>query len=148
MLNESLKIKGHLNVKLYDEKGNLKNEVDKDNVITTVGKTYLANWLTAATQSTAFMQYMGLGTGTSAASASDTALETPLATRVAGTLTNSTNTWQNQTTFAPGINTGAVSEAGLFSASTGGTMMARQTFATINKLAGDTIVFTWTITLS
>lgn len=147
-LKDSNGLKGHINVKLYNSEGKLKQEVDKDNVIVTVGKNFLADWLTQATQSTAFMQYMGLGTGTTAASASDTSLETPLASRVAGTLTSTTNVWQNQATFAPGVNTGAITEAGLFSASSGGTMMARQTFSVVNKLVGDTIVFTWQITLS
>jgi len=144
IFKDSHSLKGHINIKLFDENGQLKQEIDKPNVITTVGKNYLADWLTAP----AFMQYIGLGTGTAAASAADTDLETPLTSRVAGVLSSTTNIWKNQATFGPGINTGAVTEAGLFSASSSGTMMARQTFSVINKLAGDTIVFTWQITLS
>lgn len=146
-LLDGLKLEGHINVKLYDENGVLKQEVDKRNVITTVGKTALATWLAQSTQSGYFFQYIGLGTGATAASASDTTLQTELATRVAGTISSSTNIWQNQATFGAGVNTGALTEAGLFSASSGGTMLARQVFGTVTKAAGDTIVFTWQISL-
>jgi len=148
MEKETATLKGHINLKLYDENGKLKSEVDKDNVITTAGKQYLATWLAAASQASPFMQYMALGTGTAAAQASDTTLDTETGSRVAGSLSSSTSIWTNQTTFGPGISTGGITEAGIFSANTSGTMMARQTFAVQNKLAGDTIVFTWNITIS
>lgn len=148
MLNESLKLKGHINIKLFNEAGELKQEVDKDNVVVTVGKNYLASWLAAASQAGYFMQYIGLGEGTTAAQSSDTALETELSLRVAGNVTSSTNVWQNQATFGAGVDTGAITESGLFSASSGGTMLARQVFPVVNKLAGDTIVFTWQITIA
>ena len=65
-----------------------------------------------------------------------------------GTLTPSSNTWNNTATFAPGNGTGAVTEAGLFTAASVGTMFARQVFGAYNKAAGDTLVISWTITLS
>lgn len=147
-MEEALKLKGHINIKLYDPDMKLKSEVDKSNVVVTVGKNFLAAWLAAASQANPFMNYMALGTGTAAANASDTALETEIGSRVAGTISSSTSTWTNQATFAPGVSTGAITEAGLFSANSGGTLLARQTFAVQNKLAGDTIVFTWNISFS
>lgn len=145
---EITKLKGHINLKLYDEHGTLKSEVDKDNVVVTVGKNFTATWLATASQSVPFMNYIQLGTGTTAAASGDTDVETGLTPRVAGTISSSTNIWTNQTTFAPGIATGAITEAGIFSSLTSGTILARQTFAVQNKLAGDTIVFTWNVTLS
>lgn len=145
---DPLKIQGHINVKLYDKDMKLKSEVDKKNVIVTVGKNFLAAWIAAASQANPFMNYIALGTGTTAAAAGDTALETEIGTRVAGVISSSTATWTNQATFAPGVSTGAITEAGLFSASSGGTLFARQTFPVQNKLAGDTIVFTWNVTIS
>ena len=147
-MNENLKVTGHINIKLFDESGRLKQEVDKANVVVTVGKNYLAAWLAAASQATPFMQYIALGTGVTAANSSDTTLDTELATRVAGTLSNSTNVWRNQATFGAGVNTGAITESGIFSDSSAGTMLARQVFPVVNKGAGDIIVFTWEITLS
>lgn len=144
----SLTPKGHVVMELRGPDGVLKDRREFDNVVTTAGKTYLAAWLAAATQSGEFMTYVGLGTGTTAADAADTTLETPLATRVDGTLTSATNVWQNVAVFSAGVDTGAVTEAGLFSASSSGTMFAHQVFAVINKGASDALTVTWQVTLS
>lgn len=146
--NEQLKVTGHISLRLFGPDGSLKESREIKNVVVTVGKNFLANWLTAGTQSDFFMRYLALGTGTNAASAADTTLQTELSTRVAGTLTNSTNVWQNQATFGPAVDTGAITEAGIFSASTSGTMFARQTFAVVNKAAGDSLQLTWQVTFS
>jgi len=145
---EQFKLSGHIKFELKDENGKIKEIREIKNVVVTVGKEYLAAWLTAATQSDYFMQYIALGTGTNAASAADTALQIELPTRVAGTLSNSTNVWQNQASFGPGVNTGAITEAGIFSVSVAGTMLARQVFAVVNKASGDTLTVTWQITLA
>jgi len=145
---ELIKATGHIKFDLFDADGNLKETREINNVVVTVGKNFLATWLTAATQSDFFMRYIALGTGTNAANASDTTLQTELSTRVAGTLTPSSNVWQNVASFGPGVNTGAITESGIFSASSAGTMLARQTFAVINKGAGDTLQVTWQVTFS
>lgn len=147
-IKESLVLTGRIKFDHYDSNGVLKDTREIKNVVVTVGKNYLASWLTAATQSDYFMRYIGIGTGSSAATASDVDLETALPTRVAGTLSSVSNSWQNQALFGPGVNTGAWSEAGIFSDSSGGTLLARQTFGVITKAAGDSIQVTWTITLS
>lgn len=147
-MNENLTIKGHINIKLYSHEGVLKDERDLSNLVVTSGKNYLASWLAAASQADYFMKYIALGTGTTSPTVTDTALQSELSTRVVGNITSSTNVWQNQATFGAGVNTGALTEAGLFSASSGGVMLARQVFPVINKASGDSIVFTWQITIS
>lgn len=147
-MEEKLTLKGRFLVELFGSDGNRKELRIVENVVVTVGKNYLAEWLTQATQADYFMRYLAIGTGTTAASASDTALETELATRVAGTLTFSTNVWQNQATFGPGVDTGAITEAGIFTAAAAGTMFARQTFPVVNKGAGDSLQLTWQVTFS
>ena len=146
--NEVLKLTGRVNYKLFDSNGNLKEERNINNVVVTVGKAYLATWLTQATQATSFMDFIGIGTGSTAASASDTTLETELASRATGTLSSIGNIWQSVGNFPAGTNTGAITEAGVFSASSAGTMLARQVFAVINKAASDSLQVTWQITLS
>lgn len=148
MFNENVTPKGRIKFDLYDASGKLKETREINNVVVTVGKNYLATWLTAATQADYFMRYIALGTGTNAANASDTTLQTELSSRVAGTLTPSANVWQNVASFGPGVNTGAITESGIFSASSAGTMFARQTFAVINKGAGDSLQVTWQVTFS
>src|SRR5271157_5605677 len=102
MFNEFTHIKGTVRIKLFDKDGKLKYEHCGPNLVVTAGKTYLAAWLTAASQAGAFMSYIGVGTGTNTAVIGDTDLQIPLATRVLGTLTSSANVWQNVATFGAG----------------------------------------------
>lgn len=146
-INDKPLFKGRFIVEHFDESGRRKDLRIVENVIVTVGKNFLAAWLAAATQSDYFMQHIALGTGSSAASPSDTVLETELSTRVAGTITSNGAIWQNQAFFAPGVDTGTITEAGLFSASSGGTMLARQVFPAIIKGAGEAIQVTWQVTI-
>lgn len=148
MAEENMKLTGAFTLELRDEHGHLKDFRQVKNVVTTAGKTYLAAWLAAASQAGKFMSYIGLGTGTNAADAGDTTLQTELSTRTLGTLTSSTNVWQSAAVFGAGVDTGAVTEAGVFSASSSGTMLSRQTFPVINKGANDALTVTWQITLS
>src|SRR5271154_5570656 len=126
-LNDTLKLKGSVKKQLFDESGVCIYEHTDHNLIVTVGLDFLATWLIASTQSMPFMSWMGLGTGTATPTLGDTALQSEFSgggySRQQGTLTNpSANVWQNVTTFGPGNGTGAVTEAGLFSVSTSGTM--------------------------
>ena len=149
---EFVTIKGSVKHQLFNADGSLKWEREDKNIVVTVGKTYLAAWLAAASQAGSFMSYVGLGTGTTAAAAGDTALQTEFAgggyARIQGTLSSSANVWQNVATFPAGNGTGAVTEAGLFSALTSGTMMAHQVFAAYNKAAADSLQITWTLTFN
>jgi len=147
---ESAKVTGAIVLELRDKDGALKESREVKNVITTAGKTYLAAWLAAASQAGAFMGYVGLGTGTNAANAADTDLQTPFspAARAAGVLTSAVNVWQSVATFGAGVCTGAITEAGVFSAATAGTLMAHQVFSVINKGSADSLSVTWQITFS
>lgn len=147
-MNNELKLKGHIAIKVTGADGTVKHQMEKDNVVVTVGKTYLAAWLAAASQADKFMSYVDLGSGSTAAAAADTIMQTSLGARVIGTLSSTSNTWQNVSTFAAGASTGTVAEAGLFSASTAGTMLAHQVFTGIPKGADDSLELTWTITLN
>lgn len=148
MKEETVKLTGYIRFDLFDKDGKLKQHEEVKNVVVTVGKNFLATWLAAASQAGKFMSWIALGTGSTAATAADTALETELATRVQGTLTPSANVWQNQASFGPGVDTGAITESGIFSASVAGTMLARQVFPVINKGGSDTLQVTWQVTIS
>lgn len=151
-LNEQIKLNGNVSITLIGPDGQVKQQHSKHNLVVTVGKTYLTTWLATATQSTEFMTYIALGTGTSGPTSGDTALGTEFSgggySRVDGTLTSASNVWTNTATFAPGNGTGAVTEAGLFSASSVGTMFARQVFPVYNKQAGDTLIVVWNVTFA
>jgi hypothetical protein len=93
------------------------------------------------------MTHMAIGSGTTDPAPADTALQTSLG-RVSLTSTTVTdNSVEYVATFAAGTGTGAVTEAGIFNASSGGTMLCRTEFAVINKAAGDSMTITWTVTV-
>jgi hypothetical protein len=98
------------------------------------------------------MGFMAVGSGSTAAAAGDTALGSQLGSRKAldsTTITGSNNEKvQYVCTFAAGEGTGAITEAGIFNASSSGDMLCRTVFSVVNKAADDTMVITWTVTLS
>jgi hypothetical protein len=95
------------------------------------------------------MTHMAVGSGTSAAAAGDTALGTQISSRVALTSTTVTsNAVAYVAAFGAGVSTGAITEAGIFNASTAGTMLCRTVFSVVNKAAADTLQITWTITIN
>lgn len=147
-IENEIKLTGKFRVALYDKDMKLKDEEFVENTVVTVGKDFLAAWLAAASQANPFMSWQGLGTGTTPANVGDTDLETPLTTRVQGSLSSAGAVLSNEATFGPGVNTGAITEAGLFSANVAGTLFARQVFGIKTKDAGDTLTITWEITLS
>lgn len=150
MLNDSLKAQGVLQLTLIDEAGNIKS-TDTHNLVVNTGLAYIASRMKDTTQ--AAMTHMAIGSGTTAAAAADTALGSQLA-RVAldsttiVTTTVTSDSVQYVATFAAGTGTGAVTEAGLFNASTAGTMLCRTVFPVINKGALDTLVITWKVTVA
>jgi hypothetical protein len=62
--------------------------------------------------------------------------------------TESSNTITYVSSFEAGDATGAITEAGIFNAASGGDMLCRTVFSVINKAADDTLSVTWTITLT
>lgn len=147
MINNEMKALGRLAIVLRDEQGNVKDTREVDNLVVNTGLAYIASRMKDATATA--MSHMGVGTGTTAAAAANTTLETELGTRDAlDSTTVSSNQIVYVATFAAGNATGAITEAGIFNASTAGTMLCRTVFAAVNKGASDTLQITWTITIS
>lgn len=147
MINEGLKLKGKVGIVLKDKDGKVKDTREINNLIVNAGLAFITSRMTDATDSV--MSHMALGSGTTAASASDTDLGSILGSREAlDSTTDSANTITYVASFEAGDATGAVTEAGIFNASTGGTMLCRTVFSVVNKQADDTMTVTWTITLT
>jgi hypothetical protein len=149
MISEQIQAKGYVEFELRDENGNVKQS-GTSNTIVNIGKGYIAQRL-LATGAPSAIGWIGVGTGATAVTATDTALVTALGARVASsapaasttTLTN--DTISVATTFGAGVATGAITEAGLFNAATttANDMIARTVFSVINKGAADTLTVTW-----
>jgi hypothetical protein len=149
MINtDELKITGSVNVVIHDESGKQKENFTIPNLVVNTGLAFIAARMKDDTLPTA-MTHMGVGTGSTATAAGNTALGTQLGSRVSLTSTTVTsNSTAYVATFGAGVATGALTEAGIFNASTSGTMLCRTVFAVINKGALDTMTITWTITIS
>ena len=148
MINtDGLKVTGSVNVVINDECGKQKENFTIPNLVVDTGLAYIASRMKDATATA--MTHMGVGTGTTATAGGQTALVTPLGSRVSLTSTTvTTNSTAYVASFGAGVATGALTEAGIFNASTSGTMLCRTLFAVINKGAADTMTITWTITIS
>jgi hypothetical protein len=148
MLNKIAKMsaKGKLHVALYGPDGALKEERLVTNVVVDDGLDYIASRVKDA--SATAMSHMACGSDATAAAAGNSALGTELG-RVALTSTTVTNaSVQYIGDFPAGTGTGAVVEAGILNASSGGTLLCRTVFAVVNKGAADTLKITWTVTVA
>jgi len=121
---------------------------ETENLVVTAGK----DWVTGRMKDlSTVMTHMGIGTGTNAAAAGDTALQTLKSPRVGlttsgGTVAGSVITYA--CTYPAGAHTDAITEAGIFTAATGGTMLARTVFTVVNKGILDSMTISWAITIS
>lgn len=145
---ETLKASGALRVVLTDANGNVKEDVQLKNLVVNTGLNFIVSRMKDTTATA--MSHMELGTGTTAAAAADTALGAAISgSRQALTSTTvSSNTITYVASFGAGTGTGAVTEAGIFNASSAGTMLCRTVFPVVNKQAGDSMTVTWTVTVS
>ena len=140
MINDALQLTGALTISLN---GVVVQETN--NLVVTAGKNWVADRMNDANT---VMTHMALGTGTNAAAVGDTTLQTEIDRNALTSTTVSTNTIAYACTWAAGDGTGAITEAGIFDAGSGGDMLARTVFSVVNKAASDSITITWTITIS
>jgi|TARA_R110002124_G_scaffold50767_1_gene147378 hypothetical protein len=147
MINDDLKLRGDVAIVLKDKDGNIKENRKIQNLVVSSGLEFICSRM--AGTSAGVMSHMALGSGTTAAAAGQTDLVSILGSREAlDSTTASSNTITYVSSFEAGEGTGAVTEAGIFNASSSGTMLCRTVFAVVNKQADDTMSVTWTITLT
>ena len=151
-MNKKVIAKGtiHENVSLnlFDKDGKLKTSRKLSNIVTNVGKAAMASRFgdTATTEFT----YIALGTGTTAAAATDTALVAEIdelgGERAEGVFTQKTTTTTDDTmslsktfTFT---GSKAITEAGVLNAASAGTLANRSVFSAINVVSTDNLQVT------
>lgn len=125
------------------------------NLVTNAGLALIAGRINGS-GSPAAATYIAVGTGTTAAAATDTALVTETTTsglaRAVGTVSLVTTTVTNDTaqvtkSFSV-TGTVAVTESGVLNAASAGTLLCRQVFTAINVASGDTLDITWKVQAS
>lgn len=148
-MNENVSPKGQVSIEIFNSKGDLKEKVHVPNLVVTTGRNYITSRLNDTAQ-TDVMSHMAVGSGTAAATLADTVLGTEI-TRVAFDSDNIVdNVITYVATYAPGVGTGAITEAGIFNDAGAnlGDLLCRTTFAVVNKAVDDSMVITWTVTVS
>jgi hypothetical protein len=139
-MNENLNLRGDVCIKLNDEV-----VLEKKNLIVNTGKNFLASAVINSSASP--FTHMAVGTNTTAAAVTDTSLGSELVRQAFTTSSVASNVVTLVTTYAAGTGTGALTEAGIFNASSSGTMLSRIVFSAINKGSADSLTITWTITV-
>ena len=144
MTHDAIKLSGCLAICLYGPDGQLKDSREVKNLVVAGGKTFIAARMVAA--AAAVMSHMAIGSGVAAAAVADTALGTQLGRAALTSGTSSAAVATYVASFAAGVGTGAVTEAGIFNDPAAGTMLCRTVFPVINKGAADTMSITWQVT--
>ncbi|MDD5397035.1 MAG: hypothetical protein PHW24_03170 [Candidatus Moranbacteria bacterium] len=133
----------HMKAVLTDEVGNVKLVMKVWNTVTTAGDNGIADQI-LATPTLGKPTHMAVGTGTGGTTALN--VENDRNALTSKTRANAVVTMVGS--WAAGEATAALTEAGIFTAASGGDMWTYTTFAVINKGASDTLQITWTITIS
>lgn len=148
MIDEGMKIKGAITLMLTKASGEVE-VVHKENIIVTGGFDFVADAIGNSSTRPGVMGWIALGTGTTAAASSQTALVTELKRNDATYAhTAGTKVFTFTASFLAGDATGAITEAGVFNASSSGTMFDRVVFPVVNKGSDDSLTAVFTFTMS
>lgn len=140
-------VSGEFTLELFDPGRELKDRVVVPNLLVTTGKEGIADQM-AKTPTLAVPKFIAIGTGSTAAAAGNTALVTEVKRKEATTRTRSGAVLTLSVEFAAGEGTGSLREAGVLTASSGGTLYSRTVFEALGKEAGDALIATWALTIA
>ena len=144
--NDKSEATGKLTSEIKNPQGKVVETREVKNLVVDDGLEFIASRMKDTT-STA-MSHMAIGTGSTAAAAADTALGTEAARQGLTSTTVTANAVAYVASFAAGTGTGAITEAGILNASSGGSLLCRTVFSVVNKGASDSMTITWTVTIS
>jgi len=153
----SLSIIGHVRIALRGPDGEVKDTRQVSNLVVTTGKEYLLDLWQGHDSGGALptaMASMKLGTDATAPAVGNTTVGAYIAGSVlafASVTQNTSTQIQYVTSWPAGAALLGIVEAGIFDNGVDndtGTMLARTTFAVINKLAADTLEITWDIEIT
>lgn len=120
----------------------------KSNMVLNGGLDFLCNAFGSSSRP-AIMNYIAVGAGTTAVATTDTKLSSEVLRKSASySHTTGTAKLTLAATFNAGEATGALTEAGICNAASGGAFFDRVVFPVINKGASDVLTVTFEITLT
>jgi hypothetical protein len=144
-IRDMVKICGVVEI-LHFRDGKLINKIVTGNLLTNAGLAQMAGLINGVV--TTPFTYVAVGTGTTAPSVTDTALVSEVmrvsatVSRTTTSVPNDTATWSATFNFTSSY---ALAEAGIFDASTGGNMLCRVTYPTLNVVSGDSLIINWKV---
>jgi hypothetical protein len=150
-INEDLQINVNVEITKTNVKtGKIREVVETHNKVTDVGLNMIRDRMLGTGTYNSYPTHLAVGTGTTAETASDTALETEVfRDSLTQYATVDTGEWQYKYYLSSDDGNGnTISEASLFDASSGGNMQARVTFTGDDKTASEAWTFNWTFTLT
>ncbi|MBC7128394.1 MAG: hypothetical protein H5T45_01515 [Thermoplasmatales archaeon] len=149
-INENIKLKGQFNIK-HIRDGKVIDERTYDNIIVNGGKAAVAGLILNDVTGIDKFDYIAIGTGTTEENATQTALVNEVmrtnatGSRVTTTVTDDTAQLVATFNFSSSY---AITEAGVFNASSNGIMLCRKVFSAINVGNGDALQITYKIVVS
>lgn len=150
-ISDHVALRGYIELEL---KNAINNEVvrrAKFNTVVTSGRRFVLEQLNSVDLDTdRTISHIAVGTDTAAPATDDTDLSTESARNAIGTFTTSaltgpTPSWRAEVSFATNEANTTLGEVGLFNSSADGTMLARSTFAVIDKTTSNTLSISYTI---
>lgn len=144
MFNDSITMTGRVQLILVDQNGTMVDYKNVNNLVVTAGKQLVASRLI---NSGTAPSHIGIGASNTPSALAQTGLIAE-ATRVACSSSATGAVALMTSTFAPGVGTGVIQEAGIFNAASAGIMLSRVAFGSITKSAGDTLIINWYITVN
>jgi len=118
-------------------------------VVTTAFVSFVVDQLQTETSVFGDFKFHDSGVGTTAENAGDTIIETTDGeSRATGTQTEASATVYKSVGTIAYTTSKAITEHGLFNDATAGTLMDRTVFSAINVVSGDSVEFTYQLTVS
>jgi hypothetical protein len=142
MAKSELKLRHNVVIEVRGPDGKIK-ERKEHNLVTTAGKEAIATLLK---EGTVRPKYLAVGTGTEEAKVGDTKLQTEKV-RAEATTSVTGAVFKAEHEYAAGEAEGAITEEGILSAASEGTLFARTVFAAVNIGSEDTLKVTHTVTV-
>lgn len=149
-------VTGHVILQVFDKQtGELKAKVENHNLVVDGGLDEMAQATFGVGGSgSTFFDYIEIGTGTTAPTATDTTIETSACARIQDASPDVNSSVSGETSvsvissFDGGTCAGAITEAGIFNAVSGNEMLARSTFGAVTISSGDTLNVNYTVTIT
>jgi hypothetical protein len=150
--NDVIALRGGIELQLRNARnGQIVERRLLNNVVVTAGRRFVLQQIASSELVTSHsFSHIAVGTDTTAAATSDTALGSETTRIAIGTFTTSNLTsnppsWRAEVSLATNEGNTTLGEVGILNSSSGGTMLAHAVFTTINKTTSNTLNISYTI---